>query len=93
MNIKLSDLTLLGWVLVVVSIATTGLVGLAVIDNLPPGRYPAAGIIVVVAAVGVGVFTLGAFGFKLVGLKVVRPATGADEVVARAASGEAGPSR
>ena len=84
MNIKLSDLTALGWGLVVVAITATVFVGLAVFGNLPPGRYPAVGIIAVVAVVGVGVFTVGAFALKLVGLKVVRPAALADEVAARA---------
>ena len=73
MNIKLSDLTIVGWLLALFTIAVTGYVGISLFDGLPAGRYPAGGLIAVVAVVGVAVFMLCAAVLRRIGLPVSRP--------------------
>ena len=77
-DIKLSDLTVWGWLL---ALATIGLiVGLMIpwggwlYDALPKGRfpYPALLLALPVLLVGIGVFVLGTIALNAIGLHVIR---------------------
>ena len=75
--IKLSDLTLVGWLL---TLATTGvIVGLLVgfggmwNDQLPSGQYPVILLAIPGLIAGVLFFIIGAVVLKAVGLPVVKP--------------------
>jgi hypothetical protein len=76
MNIKLSDLTLVGWLLALVTI---GLIVVLMIfsgriwsDILPEGRYPTILLAAPGLIIGIVFFAIGAVVLKAVGLPVVK---------------------
>lgn len=77
MNINLSDLTLVGWLL---TLATIGIIVVLMIfsggiwnDLLPPGRYPALLLAVPGLLIGILFFAIGALVLKAVGQPVMKP--------------------
>jgi hypothetical protein len=76
MNVKLSDLTLVGWLLALV---TSGLIVVLMIFSgiiwyhiLPAGRYPTIMLIAPGLIIGIVFFAIGAVVLKAVGLPVIK---------------------
>ena len=76
MNIRLSDLTVWGWMLL---LATVGVIfglmirwGRWLYDMLPPGGYPTLLLALPVLLLGIGFYALGALLLNAIGLRVIR---------------------
>ena len=94
LDIKLSDLTVWGWLL---ALATIGLiVGLMIpwggwlYDVLPGDRFPYPAILLAlpVLLLGIGIFVLGAVALNAIGLHVVRKPSDASPLAPRSGGAE-----